>query len=171
TSLLAKSPETNSPIDFNRDIRPIFSDHCYACHGPDEQKRKAGLRLDVQEDAFKELKSGNHALVAGNLAKSALVARITSTDGDEMMPPPKHNKPLKAEQIALLKHWVQEGPQWKRHWSFIPPERPGLPKVNNRTWPRNAIDYFTLARLEKEKLKPNPEADKATLIRRLTFDL
>jgi len=92
---LAQTPDRTAKIDFNRDIRPIFSEHCYACHGPDEQKRKAGLRLDVQEDAFKELKSGNHALVAGNPAGSAMVTRITSTDSDEVMPPPKHNKPLK----------------------------------------------------------------------------
>jgi len=170
-SSLSKSADAPSKIDFNRDIRPIFSDHCYACHGPDEPKRKAGLRLDIQEEAFKELKSGNHALVAGSVAKSALVARITSSDPDEIMPPPKHNKPLTSEQIALLKQWVEEGAQWKKHWSFIAPVRPELPAVKERKWPRNAIDYFTLARLEKEKLKPNPEADKATLIRRLTFDL
>ena len=167
----AKSPAGPAKIDFNRDIRPIFSEHCYACHGPDERKRKAGLRLDVQEDAFKELKSGNHALVAGDLSKSSLVALITSTDPDEVMPPPKHNKPLKPEQIALLKQWVQEGAQWKKHWSFIPPERSELPSVKDQKWPRNPIDYFTLARLEKEKLKPNPEADKPTLVRRATLDL
>jgi cytochrome c553 len=167
----AKSNANLAKADFNRDIRPILSEHCYACHGPDEKKRKAGLRLDVQEDAFKELKSGSRALVAGDLSKSALVERIASTDPDEVMPPAKHNKPLKAEQIVLLKRWVQEGAQWKKHWSFIPPERPELPTVKDRKWPRNAIDYFTLARLEKENLKPNPEADKATLIRRATLDL
>ena len=167
----AASPAGQARADFNRDIRPIFSEHCYACHGPDEQKRKAGLRLDVQEVAFKELKSGNRALVAGDLTKSALVSRITSTDPEEVMPPPKHNKPLKPEQIAVLKQWVQEGAQWKKHWSFIPPERPALPAVKDRKWPRNAIDHFTLARLEKEVLKPNPEADKSTLIRRATLDL
>src|SRR5213594_2382081 len=171
TVLGAKSPGSTAKVDFNRDIRPIFSEHCYACHGPDEQKRKAGLRLDVKEEAFKELKSGNHALVPGDLAKSALVARISSTDPEEVMPPPKHKKPLKPEEVALLKQWVQEGAQWKKHWSFIPPERPELPAVKDRKWPHNAIDYFTLARLEKEKLKPNPEADKPTLIRRVTFDL
>ncbi len=167
----AASPAGPVKSDFNRDIRPIFSEHCYACHGPDQQKRKAGLRLDLQEDAFKELKSGNHALVAGDVAKSALVARISSTDPEEIMPPPKHNKPLKPEQIAVLKQWVREGAQWKKHWSFIPPERPELPVVKDRKWPRNAIDYFALARLEKEMLKPNPEADKPTLIRRATLDL
>jgi mono/diheme cytochrome c family protein len=168
---LAKSPADHAKIDFNRDVRPIFSEHCYACHGPDQQKRKAGLRLDVQEDAFKELKSGSRALVAGDLKNSALVERITSTEEEEIMPPAKHNKPLTAEQIALLQRWVQEGAQWKKHWSFIPPERPELPTVNDRKWPRNAIDYFALARLEKEKLKPEAEADKPTLIRRVTFDL
>src|SRR5205085_2469864 len=106
-------------------------------------------------DAFKELKSGNHALVPRNLEKSSLVQRITSTDPEELMPPPKHNKPLKPEQIALLKQWVEQGAQWKKHWSFIPPERPVLPTVKDRRWPRNSIDYFTLARLEKENLKPN----------------
>ncbi len=167
----ARSTTGPAKVDFNRDIRPIFSEHCYACHGPDENKRKAGLRLDLPEAAFKELKSGNHALVAGDLTRSTLVARVSSNDLDEVMPPPKHNKPLKPEQIALLKQWVQEGAQWKKHWSFIPPERPALPAVKDRKWPRNAIDYFTLARLEKEKLPPNPEADKPTLIRRATLDL
>jgi mono/diheme cytochrome c family protein len=100
-----KASPAIAKVDFNRDVRPIFSEHCYTCHGPDEKKRKAGLRLDAQADAFQELKSGNHALVAGDLTKSALVARITSTDPDEVMPPPKHNKPLTAEQIALLKRW------------------------------------------------------------------
>ncbi len=167
----AKTPVATAKVDFNREIRPIFSEHCYACHGPDEGKRKAGLRLDVAEEAFKELKSGNHALVAGELAKSTLVERIASKDLEEVMPPPKHNKPLSADQIALLKRWVQEGARWEKHWSFIPPKRPELPSVKNRKWPRNSIDYFTLARLEKENLKPNPEADKATLIRRATLDL
>jgi len=169
---LAKPPPASpAKIDFNRDIQPILSEHCFACHGPDEQKRKAGLRLDVQEDAFKKLKSGNHALVAGDLSKSSLVERIASTDPEEIMPPSKHNKPLKPEQVALLKQWVQEGALWKKHWSFTPPARPQLPAVKDGKWPRNAIDYFTLARLEKEKLKPNPEADKPTLIRRATLDL
>ncbi len=170
-SVSAESEAGLAKVDFNRDIRPIFSEHCYACHGPDEQKRKAGLRLDVQENAFKELKSGNHALVAGDVSKSTLVARVSSPDPDEVMPPPKHNKPLKMEQIALLKRWVQEGAQWKKHWSFIPPERPPLPEGKDLKWPRNGIDYFTLARLETEKLKPNPEANKPTLIRRATLDL
>src|SRR6266487_2495899 len=102
-SASAKSAAHLAKVDFNREVRPVFSEHCYACHGPDEQKRKAGLRLDLEADAFKELKSGNHALVSGDLAKSALVGRISSTDPEEVMPPPKHNKPLKPDEIALLK--------------------------------------------------------------------
>jgi len=158
-------------IDFNRDIRPILSDHCYACHGPDEGKRKAGLRLDRKEEAFKTLKSGDHAIVSGDVKRSALAQRVTSRDPDEVMPPPKEGKPLSAGQVELLVRWVKEGAEWKNHWSFIAPEPPALPKVRERKWPRNEIDYFVLERLENEGLKPAPEADKATLIRRASFDL
>ncbi|PYJ96832.1 MAG: hypothetical protein DME23_18645, partial [Verrucomicrobia bacterium] len=158
-------------LDFNRDIRPILSDHCYACHGPDENKRKAGLRLDRREDAFKTLKSGNRAIVPGDLKRSTLVQRLTSRDPDELMPPPEEGKPLSAGQVQSLIRWVKEGARWKNHWSFIPPERPVLPKVRERDWPRNEIDDFILERLEKKGLKPAPEADKATLIRRASFDL
>ena len=158
-------------IDFNRDIRPILSDHCYACHGPDEHKRKAGLRLDRQEEALKMLKSGNRAIVPGNALRSTLVQRLSSHDPDEVMPPPDEGKPLPAEQVELLTRWVNEGASWKKHWSFIPPERPVLPKVIDRNWPRTEIDYFILERLEKAGLKPAPEADKARLIRRASLDL
>jgi hypothetical protein len=158
-------------IDFNRDIRPILSDHCYACHGPDENKRKAGLRLDRTEDALKTLKSGNRAIVPGDVEKSGLVQRLTSDDPDEVMPPPKEGKPLRAEQIELLTRWVKEGAARKNHWSLIVPERPALPEVREKSWPRSPIDYFVLERLEKEGLKPAPAADKATLIRRASLDL
>ncbi len=167
----ARAAEAAGSVDFNREIRPIFSEHCYTCHGPDSNKRKAGLRLDSETDAFKTLKSGDRAIVPGDLANSAVVARILSTDPEEVMPPPKHNRPLKPGQVGVLKKWIQEGAHWKKHWSFIPPERPPVPAVGNRAWPRNAIDYFTLARLEKEGMRPNSEADKTTLIRRVTFDL
>ncbi len=158
-------------LDFNRDIRPILSDHCYACHGPDENKRKAGLRFDRPEEALKTLKSGNRAIVPGDVEKSTLVQRLTSLDPDEIMPPPKEGKPLRAEQVELLIRWVKEGAQRKNHWSLIVPERPALPEVREKNWPRNEIDYFVLDRLEKEGLKPAPEADKATLIRRASLDL
>lgn len=158
-------------IGFNRDIRPILSDHCYACHGPDEGKRKAGLRLDRKDEAFKSLKSGERAIVPGDVKKSALTQRVTSRDPDEVMPPPKEGKPLSAAQVELLVRWVKEGAEWKNHWSFIAPEPPALPRVRGKRWPRNEIDYFILERLENEGLKPAPEADRATLIRRAAFDL
>src|SRR5438552_2059991 len=133
-------------LDFNRDIRPILSDHCYACHGPDENKRKGGLRLDRREEAFQTLKSGNQAIVPGDPHKSTLVLRLTSRDADEVMPPPKEGKPLSAAQIELLARWVQTGAEWKNHWSFIAPERPVLPDVPQKNWPRNELDYFVLRR-------------------------
>jgi len=171
SSAPAAAPPASAKADFNRDIRPIFSEHCYTCHGPDERKRKAGLRLDSQDGAFKELKSGDHALVAGEPGKGTLLGRITSPDPEQMMPPPDHGHPLKPEEIALLKQWVAEGAEWKPHWSFIPPVRPELPAVSDGKWPRNPIDRFILARLEKAKLAPNPEAGKAAILRRVTLDL
>jgi len=158
-------------LDFNRDVRPILSEHCYACHGPDEGKRKAGLRLDRPEEATKTLKSGNRAIVPGDVENSAMVQRLTSRDPDEVMPPPKDGKPLRAEQMELLIRWVKEGAHRKNHWSLIVPERPALPEVREKNWPRNEIDYFILDRLEQEGLKPAQEADKATLVRRATLDL
>src|SRR5437773_4661895 len=158
-------------IDFNREVRPILSDHCYACHGPDENKRKAGLRLDRPEEALKTLKSGERAIVPGDTRRSTLVQRVTSHDPEEVMPPPKEGKALSREQIELLVRWVGEGAPIKNHWSFIPPERPPLPEVAGKNWPRNGIDNFVLERLEKAGLKPAPEADKARLIRRASLDL
>lgn len=157
-------------VDFNRQVRPILSDNCYACHGPDAAHRKAGLRLDLKEGALAKLKSDSFAIVPGHPEKSTLVERITAKD-DDLMPPEKSGKHLTPEQIALLKRWIAEGAEWKPHWSFNKPERPELPAVKNKRWANNPIDQFILARLEKESLKPSPEADKATLIRRVTFDL
>lgn len=166
----AWSATTPAP-DFNRDIRPILSDHCYTCHGPDEGKRKAGLRLDRQEDVFKELKSGQRAVVPGDLKRSSLIQRIHTSDADELMPPAKHGKPLSRLQIELLDRWVSSGAPWKQHWSYIPPVTPVLPPVKDSRWPRNDVDRFILARMEQEGLKPNPEADRVTLMRRATLDL
>lgn len=158
-------------IDFNRDVRPILSDHCYSCHGPDEAKRKAGLRLDSESEAFKELKSGERAVVAGSLEKSALIQRISTTDTDDLMPPVKHGKPLSKEQIATLTRWVKEGARWQQHWSFVAPAAPQSPKAKDKKWAKNEIDHFVLEKLEKNGLKPNGEAEKAALLRRVTFDL
>ena len=158
-------------VDFNRQIRPILSEHCFACHGPDEGKRKAGLRLDRQEDAFLKLKSGQYALVAGKPESSTLVERILTKDPDEIMPPPQHGKPLSPAQIELLQQWVRQGAAWQQHWSFIAPTAPQLPRVQDGKWARNAIDAFVLSRLESEGIKPNPEADPVSLQRRVTLDL
>ena len=161
----------SQPVDYNRDIRPILSNYCYACHGPDGEQRKADLRLDRKEDALGELPSGERAVVPGDLKHSALIARVTSTDEDQMMPPKEVGKRLSADQVAILRRWVEQGAAWKPHWSFIAPHRPELPAIGNKNWARNSIDYFILARLEKEGLSPSREADRTTLIRRVTFDL
>ncbi len=158
-------------VDFSRDISPILSDNCYACHGPDAAHRKAGLRFDLKESALAQLKSDNYAIVPGDLDKSELIARILTKDEDDIMPPIDSGKQLTEAQIDLLKRWIVQGAEWKSHWSFIKPERPSLPEVKDARWPRNPVDHFILARLEKEKLGTSPEADKVTLIRRVTFDL
>ena len=173
TAYGAAKDKSGSPskIDFNRDIRAIFSDNCFACHGPDDKERKARLRLDRKVDAFKPAKSGDYAIVPGDLAKSKLIERITSKDPDEVMPPPKTGKKLTVQQIELFKRWIQEGAKFESHWAFSKPERPELPPVKNTKWSRHDIDRFVLARLEKEGLKPSSPADKVTLIRRVTLDL
>ncbi len=163
---------SNRPsIDFNRDIRPILSDTCFTCHGPDEAQRKAKLRLDTRDGALAKLRSGGHAIVPRKPGESELLRRILSTDASEQMPPPKSNKKLTAVQIDLLKRWVEQGAEYAAHWAFVAPARPSLPKVQQGQWVRNDIDRFILARLEKEGLKPSPEADRTTLIRRLALDL
>src|SRR5256885_13918510 len=168
---VSASAATKGAIDFDRDIRPILSDKCFACHGPDEKERKAKFRLDRKDDAFKPLKSGDLAIVTGHPEKSELIARITTKDEDDVMPPPKSGKTLTPAQIDSLRRWIAEGANWQSHWAFVKPERSPLPPVKNKKWPRNEIDYFVLARLEKEGLKPSPEADRPTLVRRVTYDL
>lgn len=158
------------PIDFNRDIRPIFSNHCYACHGPDAKQRKADLRFDKEAVAKKDLGKGA-AIVEGNPDQSELVKRILSEDEDELMPPPKFKKPLSSAQIELLKTWISEGASWENHWAFQSIARPAPPILKGDSWSRNAMDRFILARLWQEDLEPSPEANKETLIRRASFDL
>ncbi|MCX7403522.1 MAG: PSD1 and planctomycete cytochrome C domain-containing protein [Planctomycetia bacterium] len=158
-------------INFNSDIRPLLSDNCFQCHGPDDKKRQAGLRLDLREAALAINESGDAALVPGDLQASGLVKRILSTDPEERMPPEESHKKLSDEQVDLLKRWVAEGAVYQGHWSFQPVERPAVPRVTDEKWPRNAIDHFLLARLEKENLKPSPEANQRTLLRRLSLDL
>jgi hypothetical protein len=157
-------------VDFSRDILPILSDNCYQCHGPDEKARKAKLRLDTKEGAFR-LKDGKAVIVPGKSAESELVHRITSIDPDEVMPPPDSNRKLTPKQIDLLKRWVEQGAKWNQHWAFVPPKRSSPPNAKLEAWPRNGIDQFILERLEKEGLTPSPQARKETLIRRVTLDL
>ena len=153
-------------INFARDIQPILAQHCGTCHGPDEQTRKGKLRLDVRAVAI-----AKKAIVPGNPKASELIARIESTDEAEQMPPAKSKKPLSARQKELLRAWIELGANYTQHWAFVPPRRPTVPEVKNAKWPRNAIDSFVLHRLELAGLQPSPEADKATLLRRLTLDL
>jgi len=158
-------------ITFNRDIRPIFSENCYACHGPDKNKRKAGLRFDQEEGAFASLESGDFAIVRGDPAKSKLLKLVASEDNDERMPPPKTGKRLTKAQIGLLREWIAQGAKWQPHWSYIPPDKLPAITAKDKSWPHTPIDNFILARLEKEKIKPALEADPVTLLRRLSFDL
>jgi hypothetical protein len=157
-------------VDFNRDIRPILSDACYTCHGPSRSGRKANLRFDTQEGAFADL-GGYRAIVPGKLEESHLWQRVTAKAPAERMPPAKSGKQLTSRQIDLLRRWIEQGAKWQNHWAFIPPQRPELPAVKDATWPRNPVDRFVLARLEKEKLHPSAEAGRETLIRRVTLDL
>ena len=164
---------TEARVEFNRDIRPILSDTCFHCHGPDEKERKSGLRLDVRAEALKPAKSGSVAIMPGKPDASELIARVLTDDEDDLMPPTKLHKPLTLQQKALLKQWIAEGAEYQGHWAFITPTRPAEPVVGEsvRQWPVNAVDKFIAARLEKEGLKPSPPTDKATLIRRVTLDL
>ena len=157
-------------LNYNLDIRPILSDNCYACHGPDAKTRQADLRLDTKEGAFSE-PSGYPVLVPGKAEESELYLRIISEDETYRMPPSDFNKTLTPEQIEALTQWIREGAQWEEHWSFTPLAQPVPPAVKNRDWVRNPIDAFILSHLEKKGLQPAEEADKRTLIRRLSFDL
>ncbi len=158
-------------VNYNRDIRPILSDVCYACHGPDEQQRQAGLRLDLRDGAFAKLESGVTAIAPGKSAESAIVTRLLSHNPDEVMPPPTTGKKLTLEQIKVIQKWIDEGAEWRDHWSLIPPAIADPPVVKQVDLVANPIDRFILAKLERESLEPSPVADKVTLIRRLTLDL
>ncbi|HEY7154496.1 MAG TPA: DUF1553 domain-containing protein [Gemmataceae bacterium] len=157
-------------IEFNRAIRPILSENCFRCHGPDKARRKANLRLDTEAGAFADL-GDRRALVPGEPDKSELLRRIITDDPGERMPPSKSGRRLTERQIQLLRRWIEQGAKWQAHWSLRAPKRPPLPRVQHTTWPRNPLDYFILERLEREGLPPSPEADRITLLRRVTRDL
>lgn len=168
--LAAPKPKPAEKLDYNRDIRPILSNHCFACHGKDPKAVQAGLRLDGREGATKILPSGGRAIVPGSLAKSELIQRISSI-GPIQMPPPDAHKNLSAEEKQTLKLWIAQGAEYKPHWAFVKPVRPALPVVHLTFWPKNGIDYFVLAKLEREGLKPSLAADRTTLLRRVSLDL
>ena len=168
--LLPAAAGAAEPVSFARDILPILSDTCFACHGPDEAGRKGGLRLDVQASAYGEGESGAVALVPGKPEASEVIARILSQDRDEVMPPPKALRQLTAPQKELLQRWVAEGAVWGRHWAYEPPVRPSLPVVPAETG-RHPIDAFVDARLAREGLTLAPEAPIDVLVRRLSLDL
>lgn len=160
-------------LDFNQDVQPILASNCFNCHGPDPEMRKAGLRLDLAESAFKKRPGHPDAIVAGHPELSELIKRIESKDPHYLMPQSTQGdaKPMKPEDIAILKEWIKEGAVYKPHWAFEKPVRPALPAVDDKGWKRNPIDVFVLTRMKKEGLTPSPEANKETLIRRVTLDL
>jgi len=153
-------------VQYNRDIRPILSENCFACHGPDVNKRAADLRLDVREVALEK-----GAIVPGQPDASSLLQRITASDPEVIMPPPESHKSLTQQQKDLLKTWIAEGAEYQGHWPFIAPVKPELPQVRNPNWIRNPIDRFILAELERRGMEPSPEADLRSLIRRVCLDL
>jgi hypothetical protein len=163
-------PAAARPLRFTRDVRPILARHCYACHGPDEHQRKAKLRLDVKDGALDE-REGGRPFAPGSIDDSEALRRIDSDDPTEQMPPGGRDKRLSPEQVEVLKAWVAQGAKWESHWAFERPVRPLPPPVHDPGWARNPIDLFVLARLDREGLRPSPEADPATLLRRACLDL
>lgn len=169
--LAASLPLAAAAPDFTREVRPILSRYCFKCHGPDETTRKSNLRLDERANALQPAKSGAIAIVPGKADASELVKRILTDDPDEVMPPPSTKVALTAADKSILQRWVTDGAEYKAHWAFNPPSHPTPPSVQDEAWPRNGIDRFVLARLEKEHLRPTSPADPYTLIRRISYDL
>lgn len=163
--------ETAAPISFNRDVRPVLSDKCFTCHGPDAAARKAGLRLDVEEFAKAALRSGDTAIVPGDRERSTLYQRIITTDLDDRMPPSSTGHILTDAEQEVLGRWIDEGAAYEQHWAFVAPARSDPPPVSQAAWPKNAIDHFVLSRLEQDGISPSPEASRATLLRRVHLDL
>lgn len=161
-------------LDFNQTVQPILARNCFSCHGPDPEMRKAGLRLDLGEAAFRKRPGHPDAIVPGHPEKSELIKRIESKDPHYLMPQSAQGeaKPMKPQEIATLREWIKEGAVYRPHWAFEKPVRPVAPAMaDNKGWAKNPIDEFVLARMEKQGLHPSPEADKGTLIRRVTLDL
>ncbi len=167
----AAGVEPSKQIAFDRDVRPILSDRCFVCHGPDAEHREADLRLDLPEGAFAALGASMSVIRPGDLEHSEVYQRITSTDDDMRMPPADSKLSLSDSEKEIIKQWIEQGAIWKQHWAFQPIQQPAVPPVANRTWPRNAMDNFVLAKLEELGLQPTGEASRERLLRRLSFDL
>ncbi len=174
-ALVAARPLTPAraaePLRYNRDIRPLLAENCFHCHGPDSASRKSNLRLDRRDQALKPAKSGQLPIVPGKPDQSAVVKRLFTRDADDLMPPASTHKTLSKPQKELVRRWIAQGAEYESHWAFQPPARPSLPTVKLKSWPRNPLDFFVLARLEREKMRPSPPAEKSALIRRLSLDL
>jgi hypothetical protein len=167
TVAAASNAAPSAQLQFNRDIRPILSENCFVCHGPDKNHRKAKLRLDVRENALER-----EAFVPGQPSASELINRITTTNEDDVMPPPDSHKTLTLAQKEILKRWIEEGAEYQMHWAYIKPVRSAVPDLGNqKSVVRNPIDAFVRAELEKRDIAPSPEADRRTLLRRLSLDL
>jgi hypothetical protein len=158
-------------VDFSRNVRPILARHCFKCHGPDDKARKGKLRLDLREAAIKGGKSGKSAVVPGKPDESEMLRRILSSEESEGMPPPSAKNPVSDSDKQMLRRWIAAGAEYKQHWAFVAPKQAPLPKVRQTDWPRNAVDYFVLAKMEAAGLTPSPRADRAVLVRRVYLDL
>ncbi|MFO0845249.1 MAG: PSD1 and planctomycete cytochrome C domain-containing protein [Gemmataceae bacterium] len=177
-ALLAFAPAGGAPdsvrpgrtVSYLREVRPILAQHCFQCHGPDQAARKGKLRLDLKEQAFAR-RHGKRVIAPGDLGGSLAWERITAHDEAERMPPAGRAQPLSEKQVATLKAWIEQGARWEEHWSLLPPTKPALPPVSNKAWVRDPLDAFVLARLERERLKPEAEASREAWLRRVSFDL
>ncbi len=163
----------NDSIDFNLHIRPILSDRCFKCHGPDANQRKSNLRLDTREGALAALKNNpnGHVIIPGNPDQSEMYLRISASDTSFRMPPPNSNLSLTKDEISTIKKWIEQGAIYKKHWAFIPPRQTEPPKVENDLWPKNEIDFFILNKMEAAGLAPNADADRARLLKRVSLDI
>jgi len=173
TAASGDSPTSAGLISYNFDIRPILSDKCFACHGPDANKQEGGLRLDIAENAYEALRDnpGMHAIVPGKPELSVAYTRLVTKDPTLIMPPLSSNLTLTEQEIGLIKKWIEQGARYERHWAFTSPEKKELPDVKDAEWPRNEIDFFVLQKIEKAKMKPNEEADKERLLKRISLDI
>ena len=172
-SIAASEDTLPERVDFNFHVKPILSDRCFPCHGPDDNARATEFRLDTEEGAFLRLSESRRkvALAPGSLKKSEIFHRLISEDPDYRMPPAESNLHVTPEEAAIILKWIEQGAEYKPHWAFIPPVKPDIPDIDDPSWPRNGVDRFILARLEREGLRPSAEATKETLLRRVTFDL